>query len=493
MDLPERFLKQIWQRRLFTTAGLATPDGKPVVILSPGKPNDDGGPDFTTARIRIGNITYQGDVELHRAARDWRLHGHQNDPHYNSVILHVVLSDENCPPPAFTAAKRQLPLLVLHPFLDPATRPTLMASLSDEGGAEGIPLACRTAHQAIPPAVTRQWLEHLAEARIEMKIRRHEARLQELIAQRKDAVEEPYPRYYGNPDDIPPPRSGFTQREAASRHLWEQLLYEGIMEGLGYAKNEAPFAALARSVPLATLQRHGLQDTPAMMALLFGTAGLLPSSRAVAEGESRRYLRPLRRQWRELRPSITGPLLHEADWRFFRLRPGNFPTVRLAALARLLPRLFGDDAFRRLVALFTSDAVTPKERHRALAEMFADTPDKFWLHHYRFGAAARSPVTGLGSSRSTDLLVNVVLPIMLLYARVFRIAVVRSNARALLLDLPAAQQNRVTRKISHELPGGKNVLKSAFLQQGALHLYRLYCQPNRCQECKIGTLLSGAA
>jgi hypothetical protein len=493
MDLPERFLKQIWQQRLFTTAGLATSDGRPVVILSPGKPNDDGGPDFAGARIRIGSITFQGDVELHRTAREWRVHRHQDDPHYNSVILHVVLSDEGIHPPAVTAARRRLPLLVLHPFLDPATRPSLMASLSDEGGGGGTPLACRPGHDAIPPAITRQWLEHLAEVRIEMKIRRYEARLSELIEQRKNSVEEPYPRYYGNPDDIPVPHSGFTQREAASRHLWEQLLYEGIMEGMGYAKNEAPFAALARSVPLESLQRQGLQDTPGVMALLFGTAGLLPPLRTVADGESRRYLRPLRKHWRELRPSIKGPLLHEADWRFFRLRPGNFPTVRLAAVARLLPRLFGDDAFRRMVGLLTAETLSAKDRQRALGGFFTDTPDLFWLHHYRFGAAARSPVAGLGNSRATDLLVNVILPIMLLYARVFRIAAIRTHARALLMTLPATQQNTVTRKIGRELPGGSHALKSAFLQQGALHLYRLYCHPTRCQECKIGMFLSGAA
>jgi hypothetical protein len=490
MDLPERFMKLIWQRRLFTVAGLTTTDGRPIVILSPGKPNDDVGPDFTGARIRIGTITYQGDVELHRTARDWRIHGHQNDPHYNSVILHVVLADETLAPPAVTAAHRQLPLLVLHPFLDPATRPSLMASLSDVSDGPGPGLACHAHQRTAPASIILRWLEHLAEARIELKIRRFEARLRELIVDRNHGVEEPYPRYYGNPNDIPRPRHTYTQRDAASPRLWDQLLYEGLLEGLGYAKNEAPFAALARSVPLATLQSQGLTDTPAVMALLFGTAGLLPSTRKVVDKESRAYLLRLRRQWRDLRPMVKGPLLHEGDWRFFRLRPGNFPTVRLAAFSRLLPRLFGEDAFRGLVTLFKSETLSTGDRLRALASRFTDTPDAFWLHHYRFSGAARAPVAGMGGSRVTDLFVNVVLPIMLLYARVFRDGTVRRTARAMLAELPAPQQNSIVRLVDRQMIKGRIPLRSAFLQQGALQLYRMYCQPERCRECDIGVHVS---
>jgi hypothetical protein len=302
-------------------------------------------------------------------------------------------------------------------------------------------------------------------------------------------VEEPYPRYYGNPDDIPKPHHTHTQRDAAPRHLWEQLLYEGIMEGLGYAKNEAAFAALARSVPLASLKRQGLQNTSAMMALLFGTAGLLPSTRKVADRESRTYIRPLRSQWRSLRPLVKGPLLHEADWKFFRLRPGNFPTVRLAAWCRLLPRLLGEDAIREIIALFKSESLSPRERQRALAGLLADTPDEFWRHHYRFGPAARRPVPGLGQGRVIDLAVNVILPIVLLYARVFRDPVVRRTARGMLMDIPEAGHNAVTRHLDRQLLRGRVPLRSAFLQQGTLQLYKMYCRLERCHECELGMTL----
>jgi hypothetical protein len=489
MDFPELFLKRIWQQRLYSSTGLATTDGKPVLILSPGTPNTDVGPDFTDARIRIGNITFQGDVELHRTARDWRLHGHQNDPHYNRVILHVVLSDEHLGPPALTAARRPLPLLVLHPFLDPATRPAVMASLSDEAGGATPPLACRRSADMVPAAILRKWLEHVAEERIEMKIRRHETRLRELIDERKRRIAEPYPRYYGNPDEIPQPEQSHTARDAAASILWDQLLYEGIMEALGYAKNEAAFSALARSVPLATLRRTGLQQTCDVTALLFGAAGLLPPARTVADLESRRLLRLLRRRWRELRSLITGPLLHEGDWKFFRLRPGNFPTVRLATIARLMPKLFGDEAFRELVALFKSGTLTPAERYRMLAGRFRDTPDMFWLHHYRFGPATRVQTGGLGAQRVADMVVNVIIPVMLLYARIFHDSTVRSHVRALLGWMPGLQQNTVTRRVAKELVKGRIALRSMLLHQGILQLYRMYCRQGRCRECSIAAAL----
>ena len=488
MDLPERFIRLIWQRQLFTTAGLTTSDGRAVVILSPGRVNEDAGPDFSDARIRIGSTTFQGDVELHRTAADWHAHGHQTDPHYNRVILHVVMFDDGMRPPAATAAHRTLPVLVLHPFLDRGSGTALMASLSDGEDGAAPPLACRTANTNVSTSVIRRWIEHQAEARMQLKIHRFHERLRELIDERRSIVREPYPRYYGNPDDIPKPREAFTQRDAASRQLWEQLLYEGMMEGLGYAKNEAAFAALARSVPLVTLARQGLHDTPAIMALLFGTAGLLPSTRKVSDRESRAYLRPLRRRWRELRPVIKGPLLHEADWRFFRLRPGNFPTVRLAAFCRLLPKLFGEDGFRRTVTLFKSHTLSSKDRRRGLVVQCTDTPDLFWLHHYRFARASRTSGSGLGASRADDLVVNVILPIVLLYARVFRDATVRRNARAFLADLPPTQQNTICRRVEEQLLGDKVRLGSAFLQQGAIQLYRFYCQLGRCDECEVGKI-----
>lgn len=482
----EHLLRRVWEQRLFRTDALRTSDGRPVTILHPGRFNNDEGPDYTAARLRIGSVTYEGDVELHLTASSWSAHGHSADPHYNRVILHVVLDDDGLRAPAATASKRLLPLLVLRPYLDPAFRPAV------EGGGDvvrALPDRLPCPGPRPPAARVRRMLEALAAERIELKVRRFDERLRELVLERRSVVREPYPRYYGNPDEIPPPHRAYTRREVADRGLWEQLLYEGLLEAMGYAKNTAPFVQLARSVPLELLRRTGWGNSGSTMALLFGAAGLLPSTRRVQDRDARRELRPLRRRWRELRPLVKGPLIHEGDWRFFRLRPANFPTARLAALHAALPQLFGGEGFRSIVRLVKDDAVRPRRAVTRLADLFAADPGAFWRTHERFGPPCAGAGAGIGRARVHEVLVNAVLPVLLLYARVFTDPSVRARAMDILRVVPRG----------HPVPAGIAVARTfgtpavrggALLTQGAIHLVRLYCTPLRCAECP---LLSGSA
>lgn len=485
-DLPERFLRTIWQRQLFTTNGLHTADGKPVTILSSGIPNYDGGPDFTGARIRIGNITFHGDVELHRDASAWHAHGHGADPHYNSVILHVVVTDDRLTPPARTAARRLLPLLVLHPFLDTRFRDAWMTTFSDEPSGPTIALHCRDLNDRVDGTVISRWIDRLAEERLELRMRRFEERAKQLIDDRKLIVREPYPRYYGNPDEIPHPRQTYSKKDFASKQLWEQILYEGIMEGLGYSKNQAPFLALAQTVPLGLLQQLPTSDTQAVMAMLFGAAGLLPPTNSLEDMESRNYVRDLRRRWKTLRPLVKGPLLNGADWKFFRLRPNNFPTIRLAGFSCMIPRLFGEESLRRLVRTLKSDHLSVQEKIKSLRTPFAFAPDEYWTFHYRFGIRSRSRVTSLGNSRLYELLVNAVLPVVLLYARIFKDRELRKNALSVLSAIPSPQETSIVRIVDSQLLKNRSSSDSAVRHQGIHHLYKLYCLPVRCTECAVG-------
>ncbi|MEK9139333.1 MAG: DUF2851 family protein, partial [Bacteroidota bacterium] len=170
--IPERFLRHIWQRQRFNVAEVRTSDGRRVEILSPGVSNTDGGPDFTDARIRIGNIIFSGDVELHHDAQEWESHSHQTDQHYNRVILHVVMSADPLALPSRTVSKRLLPLLVLHPYLDDTLRATWMRAISDDRDERSRVLACHDLNDAVPAVVVKRWIESLAHGRMEMKIRR---------------------------------------------------------------------------------------------------------------------------------------------------------------------------------------------------------------------------------------------------------------------------------------------------------------------------------
>lgn len=484
--IPERFLRHIWQHQQFNVSSLHTADGRKVEILFPGRPNTDGGPDFTNARIRIGSITYVGDVELHMTAEEWRSHFHQADQHYNRVILHVVLTASPIAPPSLTISKRELPLLALHPYLDDTLRSAWHKAITDERHDRTKSLACRARNSAIPAGIIERWIDRLAHERMEMKIRRFEWRLKELIDEQRLVIHEPYPRYYGNPDEIPPPDRVYTRKDYSNRSLWDQLLYEAIMEGLGYSKNSDPFLELAQSMRLSMLRQHGIADTTSVMALLFGAAGLIPSERKTVDGEARRYTRILRRRWKALRPLHKGRVLQPGDWLFFRLRPGNFPTARLAAMCFLLPSIFSDEGFRRLVGLFKKETRRAHERTEACRAIFHFEPDEFWRHRYRFDRHASPRGISLGRERINDLLINGVLPIVLLYARVFNVQDVRRNAHAMLASLPQLQENSITRLLQRDLLKGRLPRVSALSQQGAIHLYTTYCLPVRCPECAVG-------
>lgn len=488
--IPERYLREIWHRQLFNANRLTTPDGQPVRILSPGTPNHDTGPDFLDARIRIGRTTYCGDVEVHTDAAEWHAHSHQDDPHYNRVILHVVLTADPLSPPTLTPSLRRIPLLVLHPYLDETLRSAWTAALMAEDQRQLLSIPCFQLNSSVSAAVISQWLEKLGHERIELKIRRFEERLKQLVDERRRVLREPYPRYYGDPAEIPAPKLQYTPADYAVRDLWDQLLYEGLMEALGYSKNAAPFLCLAQSMRLDFLKQFRLEDTSTMMALLFGAAGLLPSIRSARDARSRAYVHTLRRTWLRLRPQFKGPIMNTADWMFFRLRPGNFPTARLAALCFLLPKLFGPEGFRTLVTTIKDSSSDRRTRHRMLLQLFSFEPDEFWKTHYHFSTQTPRASITIGPSRVNDILVNVVLPVGLLYARIFRDTDMREQARRLLDTLPPLQDNSVTRTIEHQLCRRKAKLRSPLVQQGAVQLFKFYCTQGRCGDCEVGRKLN---
>jgi hypothetical protein len=347
-------------------------------------------------------------------------------------------------------------------------------------------IRCYGLNDPIPPDVITHWIEKLAHERIEFKVRRFEERLKQLVDEHRQTIREPYPRYYGNPDEIPHPRKEYTKKDFTAKKLWEQLLYEEILEAMGYSKNCTPFLALAQSVRLELLRQFDLKETHTMMALLFGAAGLLPSTRTLREKESRTYVRSLRRRLKEIRHVLPSGSIHEGEWLFFRLRPNNFPTARLASVCFLLPSLFDEGAFRNLVKIFSTHAVTVQQRINSLLALFSFQGDAFWQRHYHFRGKTGNTGIMLGASRKQDIAVNVIIPIVLLYARIFNDQMARSNARKVLASLPSSQENNLTVKIQRELMKEKASLGSALRQQGAIQLYKFYCSPIRCSECDIG-------
>ncbi len=466
----------MWQSRSFPGT-LATSDGRKVTILEPGVLNPDGGPDFHDALIRIGGTLYRGDVELHVDARSWSTHGHESDPHYNGVILHVV-----CRSPHFitrTATGRVVPLLEVD---GPSALRLNQAARAPQPSL----LPCTSWNHTLPVPLIRRWLRIMRQERLQNKVSRLEDRLKELAQDRKNLLCEPGPDPPYADDIVPPSGLTYSRQDLAAKSLWEQLLYEGTMDGLGYAKNRQSMRSLARSLPLDLLRKFSFEDTRTMEALLFGASGLLPDPLGHYDEESVRYILALQNRWREVRPFFRSSILDPADWLFFRMRPVNFPTARLAMMATLLPKLFGRTGFRQCIDIARAPYGSRPQIVQEFEGMYRVRPSTYWETRCMFGPARGRSGAVLGRGRIIDILVNTIVPLLLLYSCVFRDGRVRRGAIGLYAALPPAQENCVTLQMNRDLVKGRFLLRGASGQQALLQLYNAYCRAGRCADCWIG-------
>jgi hypothetical protein len=490
-NIHERFLRHIWSRQYLDQSRLRTCDGRLLKVIEVGKLNLDGGPDFADAKIKIGITTFVGDVEIHRTVSDWFSHQHQNDPKYNRVILHVVLQRGAPGLDTTSLSGRTIPVLVLSDFLAESIQSIWQKAILDERARTSERIQCWEKNANISDALLAGWLKKLATERIELKLRRFEERLKELAFEQIMTVRE-HPKTYGDPamegfpDEIPPPFKEFTQNDFAEKELWEQVLYEGLMEGLGYSKNRDPFLRLARSATLRNLRDQQLvQDESKRAAFLFAVAGLLPKIKSMGERESKEYVRGLIRAWNTMRSSVRIAKLRASDWQFFPTRPNNFPTLRISAANKLIGKLLNEELFRAVIQVFKSADLPAVSRQR-LAGLLAVESDQFWRHHYDFDQSTGRTMVALGQSRINDLIINTVIPVTLLYARIFKDSEVREHVLQLYQEFPPADENTVTRLMDRQLIRKRMHTDYAWKQQGLIQLYKFYCTGLRCDDCDVG-------
>ena len=496
--VPEAVLRHLWQHRQFSVTNLRTTEGKGIEIVSVGIPNTDGGPDFANAAIRIGGVLYRGDVELHQNYDEWKAHAHDRDPKYNGVILHVVFSGIPATLHPVTKSKRLLPVLVLDQYVSSISENAPFSQ--SVRPVSTIP--CASVNDSIEAVHIQTWLHKLAVERVELKVRRFEERLKELIEERRLSINEP-PRRYGTIpfgvsfEEMPPLAPEYTQRDFSRLSVWNQLLYEGVMEALGYSKNQESFIRLAQAISLKFLSdigtsadgEHRLASTE---AVFFGVSGLLRQDHKKQDRESVKRMQLLRRLWKKYKPLYHGEMLNEADWQFFRLRPENFPTVRLAGAARLVPQLLEKDVFKSIVQTVKEAEQEHRRPMKRLKSYFVVDADAFWSTHYCFGTESGATIEKLiGDHRAHDIVLNVALPVCLLYARIFKEKQVRQGALTILEHCSRLSSNVVIRTMEQQLIKGKFNLDSAILQQGVMQLYKLYCLESRCGECEVGNVVFG--
>ena len=379
----EDFLHYVWQHQYFDKADLRTAEGEEIQVLRPGHRNADAGPDFLNARLRLGEVEWNGAVEIHLRASDWARHHHQTDPKYDQVILHVVgrhdadVARTNGSP---------IPALALHTRIGPELLARYLALVEAPAAA---PLPCAPLLAQVPEITRTMMTERALLERVEHKA------------------------------------DGVLALHQTLGQDWEATAYHALMTAFGFQKNSEPLARLAKALPLAVLRRHR-HDQRQLEALLFGQAGFLVENEETADDG---YIQDVRQEHEFLRHKYgLGPAgLAVQEWNYLPLRPANFPTVRLGQLVGLLharPALFD--------ALLTAGSV------RALTEFFQAPAPDYWRAHFRPGRPGKVPA--LGQSSTELLITNVVVPLRVAYARHLGQPALVESSVALLSELPAEQQ-----------------------------------------------------
>lgn len=415
--MQEQLLHTVWQYSLYNPADLQTIDGEQVTVIHPGRYNRDAGPDFLEAKVKVGDTTLAGHVEMHVRSSDWLKHGHQNDEAYKNVILHVVYEHDSDAGPEHTPVlciANYIPQNVLSSY-------QYLAHIDND-----IPCAKRL--EEVKDITKYSWLTRMLAERWQDKL------------------------------------SGWEELLDESAGDWSSLLYWRLAANFGFKVNGDAFLELARSLPLKILAKHK-DNLMQVEALLFGQAGML------AEQMDDVYYNALQTEYNFLKKKYELELIATVRWKFMRMRPANFPTIRIAQFAALI---------HQSVHLFAT--IIEKSSLKEIAGLFDVKAGEYWDKHYRFGELSdKEQVKVLGKTSVYNIIINTVAPIKFLYADNMGTQAQKDDALKLLDELPV-ENNRITKRWQALNWLAENASQS----QAQIQLYNNYCTQKRCLECAIG-------
>lgn len=414
--MKESILHYIWQNKLYALQELKTTLGETIQVLNPGKLNTDAGPDFFNAKIKIDDTLWAGNVEIHSMASDWIKHGHQNNIAYDSVILHVVgKADEQIR----RTDGEMIPQMELE-------CPPHIAKNYEQLMSEQKWIACADKISQVPSIFIQSWKSNLLTERLQQKMQAIESYL-----------------------------------EITNQH-WEEAFYITLARNFGFGKNTDAFEKLAKSLPLSILGKHK-DNLFQLEALLFGQSGLLD----VAFGE---YPEKLRKEYTFLKNKYELSALQPVEWKLLRLRPDNFPHVRIAQFAALV---------HSSSKLFSKIIEQPESEK--LKTLLTCEPSEYWATHYLFGDESKPKSKKLGTESINSILINTIVPSIFCYAGRKGQEGLKEKALQILESLPA-EKNAI-------IEGWKILgldADNAFDSQALLQLKKNYCEEKNCLRCRIG-------
>ncbi len=420
MNFPEDFLHYVWQFRSFDYIDLQTAGGESLKIINPGLLNKNAGPDFFHAKIEIGDTIWAGNVEIHLKSSDWLKHNHQKDPAYENVILHVVYEHD--------AEIKRMDNTVL-PVLELKSR--ISADLIQKYEKLFLTLTdfpCIAQIGTVEPLIVDSFLART---------------LIERFEQKTAAVTETLNELKGN---------------------WDETFYRFMARNFGFKINALPFELLAKAVPQNIYSKH--KNNPHQIeALVFGAAGFLNDQ---FEEE---YPQKLKAEFSFLQKKYKIKPVEISVWKFMRMRPQNFPTIRLAQFAALIIK--ANHLFSKVMEI------------RDIAQLrvlFENLPiNDYWKKHYHFKKETAGVNIQIGKSSVDNILLNTVALFLFAYGKHTATQFYISRAIKLLESLPA-EENAIIDKFT----GAGVKIGHAFASQGILQLKKQYCDEKKCLSCGIG-------
>ncbi|MGD0340362.1 MAG: DUF2851 family protein [Bacteroidales bacterium] len=420
--MKEEFLHYLWKYSLYDPMKLLDNDGNRIIIINPGEYNRDSGPDFFNARLRIAGTEWAGNVEIHIRSSDFDNHRHNIDPAFDNVILHVVAENDKK-----VYNTRGEEILTSRLVFDPDLYEKYIELVNNP-----YLIACQGEANKIDSFNISHWLGSLTIERLQEK---SEYILKILSATGND---------------------------------WDETFYRLLSRYFGFRVNTEPFEMLASALPFRIIRKHS-DNRFQIEALLYGTAGMLEEG-LFKDALNDRYYIDLIKEYKILSAKYSLKPVHGWLWKFARLRPANFPTIRISQLAAMLSIAGG-------IFSKTLEAVNIDQ----LKDLFEVTASEYWNNHFVFGKISRSYPKNTGSQATDILLINAIIPSIFVYGK-YRDSVEISEKAFMFLEEIDPENNIIITE--WESSGIK--ADSAFITQGLIQLRNNYCRKRRCLDCEIG-------
>jgi hypothetical protein len=423
----EQLLHYCWKHKMWPLGEMLTTDDRRVEVIDPGLHNRNSGPDFFNAKVKIGGTLWVGNVEIHDRSSDWYVHGHDSDAHYNNVVLHVVgVADRDVQ----TEAGDFVPQLVLE------VPQRVHDNYEELLRTDSYPPCYRIIPQ-LTSLTVHSWMAALQTERLEQK----------TIA--------------------------IHERVRQAGGSWEDAYFQTMARNYGFGINGDAFEEWARHIPLQAVGKHR-DDLFQIEAIFLGQAGLLELSsiperyqqQALSEG----YFSKLRNEYQYLAHKFSLTPMDASLWRFLRLRPQNFPHIRISQLANLY--------YQRKAGL---SALIDCKDTVAMAEMLRTQVTPYWETHYTFGSESMKNAKHLSPFSINLLMINTCVPMLFAYGRHAMKESLCDRAFDILEQLKA-ENNHIIRMWKE---CGLDV-KSAGDSQALIQLKREYCDKRECLRCRIG-------